>query len=183
MIKGIRNAALALAGTAAMLAAATAADATIITFSYNLSGVPQATGSFTVAPGASGLLTYADLTAFEVSLFGFTYTLADVLPLTDYVWFGYDTNLGTFVTSGDLCGFAGCGFFASLSAISSTADFGFFFTPLPAGQFGNYGPFLLGSFDEVTFGVIPEPGTWALMIAGFGLVGLAARRRRIAQVA
>jgi hypothetical protein len=26
--------------------------------------------------------------------------------------------------------------------------------------------------------VIPEPGTWAMMIAGFGLVGLAARRRR-----
>lgn len=30
---------------------------------------------------------------------------------------------------------------------------------------------------------IPEPGTWALMIAGFGLVGIAARRRRIATAA
>lgn len=28
--------------------------------------------------------------------------------------------------------------------------------------------------------VIPEPATWAMMIAGFGLVGAAARRRRIA---
>ncbi|MCS6986330.1 MAG: PEPxxWA-CTERM sorting domain-containing protein [Sphingomonadaceae bacterium] len=28
-------------------------------------------------------------------------------------------------------------------------------------------------------GVIPEPGAWALMIAGFGLVGWAARRRRL----
>jgi hypothetical protein len=27
-------------------------------------------------------------------------------------------------------------------------------------------------------GVIPEPATWAMMIAGFGLVGFAARRRR-----
>lgn len=27
---------------------------------------------------------------------------------------------------------------------------------------------------------IPEPGTWAMMIAGFGLVGAAARRRRLA---
>lgn len=25
---------------------------------------------------------------------------------------------------------------------------------------------------------IPEPGTWAMMIAGFGLVGVAARQRR-----
>lgn len=28
--------------------------------------------------------------------------------------------------------------------------------------------------------VIPEPGTWAMLIAGFGLVGFAARRRRAA---
>lgn len=28
-------------------------------------------------------------------------------------------------------------------------------------------------------GVIPEPATWAMMIAGFGLVGVAARRRRM----
>ncbi len=27
-------------------------------------------------------------------------------------------------------------------------------------------------------GVIPEPGTWAMLIAGFGMVGFAARRRR-----
>ncbi len=31
-------------------------------------------------------------------------------------------------------------------------------------------------------GAIPEPGTWAMMIAGFGLVGMAARRRRTARV-
>ncbi len=41
-------------------------------------------------------------------------------------------------------------------------------------------------FDDITFGSvtpgepggIPEPATWAMMIMGFGLVGLAARRRR-----
>ena len=29
----------------------------------------------------------------------------------------------------------------------------------------------------ITGGVIPEPATWAMLIAGFGLVGAAARRR------
>jgi hypothetical protein len=37
---------------------------------------------------------------------------------------------------------------------------------------------LVFSFDGG--GVIPEPATWAMMIAGFGLVGAAARRRRLA---
>ena len=41
-------------------------------------------------------------------------------------------------------------------------------------------------FDDITFGTdipgprVPEPATWAMMIAGFGLVGFAARRRRTA---
>ncbi|WP_448579005.1 PEPxxWA-CTERM sorting domain-containing protein [Thermaurantiacus sp.] len=42
-------------------------------------------------------------------------------------------------------------------------------------------------FDNITFGSdrpgIPEPATWAMLIAGFGLVGFAARRRRVALAA
>lgn len=38
-------------------------------------------------------------------------------------------------------------------------------------------------FDNLTFsGAVPEPASWAMMIAGFGLVG-AAMRRRVAQAA
>lgn len=39
-------------------------------------------------------------------------------------------------------------------------------------------PFGLRNGWRITGGVIPEPATWAMMIAGFGLVGAAARRRR-----
>ncbi|MFQ3596236.1 MAG: PEPxxWA-CTERM sorting domain-containing protein [Sphingomonadaceae bacterium] len=36
------------------------------------------------------------------------------------------------------------------------------------------------SYETISSGVIPEPATWAMLIAGFGVVGLAARRRRSA---
>jgi hypothetical protein len=42
-------------------------------------------------------------------------------------------------------------------------------------------------FDDITFGhdspVVPEPASWALMIAGFGMVGTALRRRHVALTA
>ncbi len=44
----------------------------------------------------------------------------------------------------------------------------------------NPGSFAACAIGEVAFNgpVVPEPGTWAMMIAGFGLVGWAARNRR-----
>ncbi len=43
------------------------------------------------------------------------------------------------------------------------------------------GAYEAGAFDMIQIGsagVVPEPGTWAMLIAGFGLVGAASRRRR-----
>ncbi len=37
--------------------------------------------------------------------------------------------------------------------------------------------------DDISLNAVPEPATWGLMIVGFGVVGAAARRRRIAAVA
>jgi len=36
--------------------------------------------------------------------------------------------------------------------------------------------------DNLATGVIPEPATWAMLITGFGLVGAAMRRKRLAPV-
>lgn len=36
-----------------------------------------------------------------------------------------------------------------------------------------------GTSISLSFGVVPEPATWALLIAGFGMVGYAARRRSV----
>ncbi len=42
-------------------------------------------------------------------------------------------------------------------------------------------PFAL--LDGVSFGAVPEPGTWAMLIAGFGMIGVSARRRNRAVAA
>ncbi|MFN3370372.1 MAG: PEPxxWA-CTERM sorting domain-containing protein [Sphingomonadaceae bacterium] len=49
--------------------------------------------------------------------------------------------------------------------------------------YGANGGNFIASGSGTFAGAIPEPATWALMIAGFGLVGAAARRRRIAVAA
>ena len=77
-------------------------------------------------------------------------------------------------------------------AQNGSVDWAFAF-PGQTWQFGNQGtgpddvPNGGSEFADMNFwaytteggnGVIPEPATWAMMIAGFGLVGFAARRRR-----
>jgi len=177
-----------LAGIAlvASLLTATAASATTKVFEYDAGATPVATGSFSYADGSTGVLGYGDLSAFSVTIGADTYTLSDVAGFTDYVHLAYDTAANTFVTGTNLCGFAGCGFNASLSAINSSGNSGFFFEPAP-GQFADYANFTPTSFS--TFAIssgTPEPATWAMMLIGFGGLGVtmrATRRRAVTSVA
>ena len=65
-----------------------------------------------------------------------------------------------------------------------TCDFGhtgaFRFGALPGGlsYTSESGTFLTG-LGGVVGGGVPEPATWAMMITGFGLIGMAMRRRRV----
>ena len=52
-----------------------------------------------------------------------------------------------------------------------------FFNPLGGGNNDQFG---LDNLTTSGGGAIPEPGTWALMIGGFGLAGAALRRRQAA---
>jgi hypothetical protein len=94
-------------------------------------------------------------------------------------------------TEGPLDNFAGIGFQDfDFPGNSPWASYFYTFNPTTAGTFSitfstdsadNIGPLLDNVL--VTQGVIPEPATWAMLIAGFGLVGAAARRRRTAVAA
>jgi hypothetical protein len=170
-----------LAGSVALAALiGVAAHATTEDFTYSLAGSPVATGSFSYATGDTGVLGYADLSAFSVTVGGVTYDLADVATLTDYVYFGYDTAGNDFVTNPNTCGFAGCGFQSSLSAINSSGTFGFFFNGAP-GAYQEYSAGASGTFDTITISSAgtPEPATWALMLMGFGGLGATLRARRM----
>jgi hypothetical protein len=169
----------ALLAACSVFAAATTADAATKVFTYSDNGTSVATGSFSYADGDTGVLGYNDLTAFSVSVVGHTYTLADIATLTDYLHFGYDTASNSFVAS-DTCGFAGCGYSSTLSAIDSTGRNGFFFESVP-GEYAEYTTGFVGSFDKITIGnasAAPEPAAWGLMILGFGAVGAVLRGRR-----
>ncbi|QMW22129.1 PEPxxWA-CTERM sorting domain-containing protein [Sandaracinobacteroides saxicola] len=37
-------------------------------------------------------------------------------------------------------------------------------------------------FDDIAASAVPEPATWAMLIAGFGMVGFASRRRKVTRV-
>lgn len=53
----------------------------------------------------------------------------------------------------------------------------------PGTRFGPGGGTFVASVSGTFAGAIPEPATWALLVAGFGLVGVMARRRAQAAIA
>ncbi|WP_298674191.1 PEPxxWA-CTERM sorting domain-containing protein [uncultured Sphingomonas sp.] len=160
---------------AALATFATSADAATKVFTYSSGGTDVATGSFSYANGATGVLGYGDLTAFSVSIAntGNTYTLADIAGLTNYVHFAYDTATNVFVADLNSCGFAGCGYHSSLSALNGNGSFGFFFNPAPGSGSDYRNGIHSFDFDTLSIkaGGVPEPASWALMILGFGAVG------------
>lgn len=68
-----------------------------------------------------------------------------------------------------LNGQGGAQFFGAVSDVA--------FTKVLALQTSNPGFSDLFGIDDISYNVVPEPATWTMLIAGFGLVGFAARRR------
>jgi hypothetical protein len=148
-----------------------------------------ASGSFSYDSALAGVIGYSDLTAFSINVLGQSYDLSFVnsqLSNPDaYVYFGFDLGSKSFVPQA-VGGYAG-----PYSTILAAGDdvSGFFVSPLPGqddpantgadGQIAKYGPFQTAIASQVQVNAIPEPSTWAMMIAGLlGLAGIARIKRR-----
>jgi hypothetical protein len=133
---------------------------------FDLSG-----GSMSLVQGGTNLLTFTFTGgSLSGSIGGNT---GNVLSLAGTTFDTFSSDLIDF-TSFDLNGFA-----ISLSNISPNITFG-------GGTISDFTASSVGTFSAVDNGggnAVPEPGTWAMMLAGFGLVGLSRRRQRSTTVA
>lgn len=151
--------------------AATSVSTASLTFADNV-GSDNATvfdGALALSSTATPIAPYTGTQPFDIVVtfttpFAYDPTKGDLL-LDVFNFSGGVTTLFDFISGGS-------------TAISRVVG--------PQGNVGATSAFfqqragLVTSFTTTAPGAVPEPAAWALMIAGFGLVGVAARRRRIA---
>ena len=132
--------------------------------------------------------------AYTNSVFGATSTtLYGLDAFTDSLVRSTNANAGTYTNtnlngglfgplgvtfgSSDLVGFAISG--SSGSGFFSLND-GFFSIDLNSGAATRLGTLGSGSLVGISVAPVPEPGTWAMMLLGFAVIGAVLRRRRSA---
>lgn len=160
----MRHFALALSSVAAAALTAGAADAAVLQFSFSGPGV---TASFLLPESPTPTRIFPN--EFGV---GPTTGVFNAAPITfdDLFFFDAATDGGFAILkpSGDIL-LAGAQLFTGTTAAPS-------FVP---------GTYALVDYDtrepgfSLSIAVVPEPATWAMMLAGFGLAGTALRRQRI----
>jgi PEP-CTERM motif len=121
-----------------------------------------------VDPGGGGIIQTIATTPGQIYTLSFDLANLGGIPNA----FGLYWDSGFLFINEDLGGFDYITLSGDLVATSSSTILGFVFYHEPSFWF----------LDNVSLveSVIPEPATWGMMIAGFGLVGSALRRRRIA---
>ena len=174
-MKAVRKLAL-LGGTiAAVLALGTSANATIINKTINLvatfpGGTPSPLNvNFSITfdnatninQTNSGLVINGSSGAFSPFVYAYN-TASDTLTLVGGN--GSASPGGCSNSPGSFCSFIG--------SISTTPNSNFLLLS------NDRGLFFANSVVLTNGGAVPEPATWAMMIAGFGLAGSALRRRR-----
>jgi hypothetical protein len=151
------------------------------------------TGNYTLQ--ISGINTASDTEGSRTGINGFAFN--DAPTAVSGTSSGFTFQLGGLNQAG--CDGSGTGFFcfknsgATFDFSSHAASLDFSVTSNTAGSWDNWAPdFKIdwigtanrkGNYDLVSLPIsvntrLPEPGTWALMLLGFGGVGMAMRRNR-----
>jgi hypothetical protein len=191
----LATAAVGLAATTTPASAATlVADG--ITYDLTLNSITDAglTGNFTLA--ISGINTASDTEGGRTNINAFAFTDPTVGMIVSGTSSGFTWQTGGLNSSGcDGSGnffcFANSGYNPG-SPIPSSLSLMFSITSNTVGSFDNYTPSFkidwLGSqnnYDLVSLPIpvntgvpVPEPATWALMLLGFGGIGMVMRRSR-----
>ena len=178
-----------------------ASGAQAATHVLNLTGSANdiATNSFTFDGSLyeTGVLELTGFTPFQLADgddVEVTITITDgafTLPVRDFMFFGLNfsdisggaqpttsSSTGNFSFDGGPDVGAGCGNCTSLITGVQSLSFSSLFA---TGAFTMDSPYQINSITvsyQVNNAAVPEPGTWALMIAGFGGAGMMIRRRR-----
>ena len=196
------TAAIALiAGFALPSTAAQAASTINGTFSAALFGITSSTfgiGAGSVLSNAGGFVTSSTADMSSVTIF--TPINFSSVTATNGASVSFTSSFGSFIgTIQDLMtnpapnavvSFNGLGIFTPAGSISSfmegPASLTVSFTQTGLLVAGKPQPAISGSFSFAsdgnagTGGTVPEPAAWVLLVVGFGLVGVTARRRRLA---
>lgn len=167
-----------------ILSCAQPADATEVVFNGSMTG----TSTAVLAPSCAPLVRMSTLTgtgASSLGSFGYTHSvcLSGIGPIRGNFLFDF---LGGNVLQGTVEGAAVAGAAAGLSNISLVYNI--------LGGSGNFqgatGSFIgTGVVDQrnlpttsvsINFSAVPEPGTWMMMLLGFGAIGFVMRSRKSA---
>jgi hypothetical protein len=128
---------------------------------------PLTSGTLSITNGATNLLSFAFSDGILFGAIGASTGAAFTLASSTLT--GVSSDVADFVNQYTLTGFS-----IGLSGISPALV-------VAGGTIANFTASSVGTFDVTDDGGpggIPEPGTWAMMLAGFGLVGLSRRRQR-----
>jgi hypothetical protein len=161
----------------------------------NTASPAQTVGGFTLQPGLAGSFTFLSTSAITVgginyaagsNLLSGTFTDVSISGQTGASAAAYNGSTGggsTILFTSDFVSFVpGSDYDMSIS-LTSLAPLLF---AAPGAALRSFEAYSTGSFSSdpapIVNGGVPEPSAWLMLIAGFGLVGFQARRRRNAAI-